>query len=52
VRFEPSATGTEHFPAAPGTELDITGESDDWLQVRRGDGRRGWIPRAAVERLQ
>lgn len=51
VRFEPSATGTEHFPAAPGTALEITEERDDWLQVRRGDGRRGWIPRGAVERL-
>jgi tetratricopeptide (TPR) repeat protein len=52
VRFEPSATGTEHFPAAPGTHLDVTEERDDWLQVRRADGLRGWIPRATVERLQ
>jgi tetratricopeptide (TPR) repeat protein len=52
VRFEPSRTGTEHFPAAPGTALDVTEERDDWLQVRRADGRRGWIPRADVERLQ
>jgi tetratricopeptide (TPR) repeat protein len=52
VRFEPSATGTEHFPVAPGTALDVTDERDEWLQVRRTDGRRGWIPRAAVERLQ
>ena len=52
VRFEPSATGTEHFPAAPGTQLDVTEERDEWLQVRRSDGLRGWIPRSAVERLQ
>ena len=51
VRFEPSTTGTEHFPVAPGTGLDITEERDDWLQVRRADGRRGWIPRDAVERV-
>jgi tetratricopeptide (TPR) repeat protein len=52
VRFEPSATGTEHFPAAPGAPLDVTDEHGDWLQVRRADGRRGWVPRDAVERLQ
>ena len=52
VRFEPSATGTEHFPVSPGTRLDVTEERDGWLQVRRGDGRRGWIPRDAVERLE
>lgn len=52
VRFEPSATGTEHFPAAPGTALDVSEERDGWLQVRRADGRRGWIPNDAVERLQ
>jgi hypothetical protein len=51
VRFEPSATGTEHFPAPPGTALDVTEERDDWLQVRRSDGLRGWIPRNAVERV-
>ena len=52
VRFEPSATGTEHFSAAPGTPLDVTEERDGWLQVRRSDGRRGWVERNAVERLQ
>jgi tetratricopeptide (TPR) repeat protein len=51
VRFEPSSTGTEHFPAPPGTRLDVSEERDEWLQVRRADGRRGWIPRDTVDRL-
>jgi hypothetical protein len=51
VRFEPSATGTEHFPAAPGTQLDVTDTGDEWLQVRRADGLRGWVPRKDVERV-
>ncbi len=49
VRFEPTASGTEHFQAGEGTVLDVTEERPDWLQVRRADGRRGWIPRQAVE---
>lgn len=51
VRFEPSATGTEHFAAAPGTRLDVTEQRDEWLQVRRGDGLRGWVPRDTVDPL-
>jgi SH3-like domain-containing protein len=49
VRFEPSASGTEHFGVREGAVLEITDERDDWVQVRRRDGRRGWIPARAVE---
>jgi hypothetical protein len=52
VRFEPSATGTQHFPVTAGTRLDVTEERDGWLQVRRDDGQRGWIQAEAVERLR
>ncbi len=52
VRFEPSSSGTEHFPVRAGTRLDVTDEREGWLQVRRQDGRRGWIPSTAVTRLR
>jgi tetratricopeptide (TPR) repeat protein len=52
VRFEPSQSGTEHFPVTEGTLLEITERRDGWLQVRRGDGRRGWIPREAITPLR
>ena len=48
VRFEPLTNGTAHFPVREGALLDITDERDGWLQVRRQDGRRGWLPRDAV----
>ncbi len=51
VRFEPSATGTAHFQAKPGSVLRVLSEREGWAQVARGDGRRGWIERAAVETL-
>jgi tetratricopeptide (TPR) repeat protein len=51
ARFEPSPSGTEHFAVTPGTTLGVLEERDDWLQVRRADGLRGWIPAAAVERV-
>jgi len=52
VRFEPSATGTQHFAATPGTALSVTDRHDDWLQVADADGRRGWIPAAALTLLR
>ncbi len=51
VRFEPSATGTAHFAAKPGSVLRVLGERDDWAQVARHDGQRGWIERAALARI-
>jgi hypothetical protein len=51
VRFEPVATGTEHFIVTAGVGLDVLEARDDWLQVRRADGRRGWLPAASVEML-
>ena len=51
ARFEPSAAGTEHFALTPGAALAVLEERDDWLQVRRDDGLRGWIPAAAVDRV-
>jgi tetratricopeptide (TPR) repeat protein len=51
VRFEPSPTGTAHFEVGEGAVLDVTGARDEWLQVRRADGRRGWLSRAAAAKL-
>jgi tetratricopeptide (TPR) repeat protein len=51
VRFEPSAGGTAHFEAKPGTVLRLEGERQGWAQVRRADGPRGWIQRDAIATL-
>ncbi len=48
IRFEPSASGTEHFAAKPGRVLRILVERDTWVQVARRDGKRGWVERAAL----
>jgi SH3-like domain-containing protein len=48
VRFEPSASGTAHYAAKPGTVLRVTGERTGWAAVARNDGRRGWIERDAL----
>jgi len=51
ARFEPSDSGTPHFTLTPGAALAVLEERDGWLQVRRADGLRGWIPADAVERV-
>jgi len=48
IRFEPSATGTEHFAVKPGRVLRILVERDTWAQVARRDGKRGWVERATL----
>ena len=51
VRFEPSPTGTAHFQSKPGSVLRLLGGREDWVQVSRRDGRRGWIERSALATL-
>ncbi|MBX3028444.1 BatD family protein [bacterium] len=51
VRFEPTANGTEHFIVTAGVDVSVREERDGWLLIARADGRRGWIPADAVERV-
>ncbi len=51
VRFEPSASGTEHFRIKPGSVLRVLSERDGWSQVARRDGTRGWLEDTALERM-
>jgi tetratricopeptide (TPR) repeat protein len=51
VRFEPTPSGTQYFSVNEGVRVDVTEEREDWLQVRRSDGRRGWIPKSAVTEM-
>jgi len=51
VRFEPSATGTEHFQVGEGAWVSVTELREGWVQIRRADGRRGWIPSTALEEI-
>ena len=51
VRFEPSLEGTEHFSISEGGMLEARRFRKGWIQVRRTDGRRGWIPASSAERI-
>ena len=42
---------TVHFALKQGTRVRILDTREGWLQIARCDGRRGWIPKAAVAEL-
>ena len=51
VRFEPANNGTIHFSVTQGTLIQILDIREDWWQVARCDGRRGWIEKGVLEEL-
>jgi len=51
ARFEPAANGTVHFALKEGARVRVLDTREGWLQIARCDGRRGWIPKAAVAEL-
>ena len=51
VRFEPAVSGTVHFSVTQGTRVQVLDVREDWWQVARCDGRRGWIEKDALEEL-
>jgi SH3-like domain-containing protein len=51
ARFEPADDGTVHFSLPQGATVRVTEEREGWLQIARCDGRRGWVPAAALETL-
>ena len=51
IRFEPADNGTIHFSVMQGTLVQILDIREDWWQVARCDGRRGWIEKDVLEEL-
>ena len=49
VRFEPAPSGTVHFSVTQGTLVQVLDIREDWRQIARCDGRRGWIEKDALE---
>ncbi len=48
VKFAPQSDGTTHFSLPEGAVVYLQQQTADWMQIRRHDGRSGWIERAAV----
>jgi len=51
ARFEPRQEATAHFSLVPGQAVKITGVEDQWLKVKRMDGKSGWVKKDALEKI-
>lgn len=52
VKSTPSTTGTDLFVLHEGTKVEITDDTmKDWKEVRLADGKVGWVPVNAIERI-
>ena len=50
-KFEPFEDATTFFSLSEGESVNVMAERDGWLKARRADGKQGWVPAAAVEKL-
>ncbi|MFH0754829.1 MAG: SH3 domain-containing protein [Candidatus Omnitrophota bacterium] len=51
ARFEPNSQATVYFKIPEGVELKALRSKDDWVKVQRSDGKIGWVPVSAMERM-
>ncbi|MGD0946296.1 MAG: SH3 domain-containing protein [Candidatus Binatia bacterium] len=51
TRFEPAGNGTVHFVLKEGSLVRVVETRDNWIEVARCDGRRGWIVKSAVDEI-
>lgn len=51
VRFEPSANGATHYTLNEGASAVVEGSREGWVQVRRADGKKGWVQAEEVQEL-
>ena len=51
AKFAPQAGGTTHFTLPEGALVRLLGREFGWAQVKRADGRIGWMPGDALKVL-
>lgn len=51
VRFEPSPAATIYYQLAEGSRVQILEGKDQWVKIKRVDGKRGWIDRSCLETI-
>ncbi|MCK4257974.1 MAG: hypothetical protein KAX49_03300 [Halanaerobiales bacterium] len=49
VRFEPSMSGEIYYSLTEGTTIGIENIRDEWSQIQREDGKKGWVKSEDIE---
>jgi SH3-like domain-containing protein len=50
-KYEPIDSSTTYYTLREGGDVIILSTKSDWRQIRRSDGRTGWVKRDAVEEI-
>ncbi len=51
VKFEPIDNATTHFTLYEGMKIYILEAKDNWIKIRRSDGKSGWIKKDSIETI-
>lgn len=51
ARFEPRENATVHFKLYAGSRISLIKTRDDWSQIKREDGKIGWVEASSYERI-
>lgn len=49
--FEPMSGASTHYHLSPGVRVRIMEEKDQWILVKRPDGKRGWVEKRLIGEL-
>jgi len=51
AKFEPFQRATTHFTIYEGAKVEVISRKDEWLKIKRSDGKRGWVKADALEMI-
>ncbi|MDP2652641.1 MAG: SH3 domain-containing protein [Candidatus Omnitrophota bacterium] len=51
ARFEPREEATVHFEVPEGQRIKVLRAEGAWTKIERADGKAGWVPSPAVEKI-
>jgi tetratricopeptide (TPR) repeat protein len=49
VKFEPAQAATTYFKLTEGSKVEVLDRSEEWLKVKRPDGKMGWVDKTKLE---
>ncbi len=49
VKFEPFESATTHFTLHEGLKIFIIQSKQDWMKIKRSDGKTGWVTKDSAE---
>lgn len=51
AKFEPQDKATDYFAIYGGEKVMVISPKGEWVKIKRLDGKTGWIPKSALEKI-